>query len=334
MRAEAPATPAREASVYDPLGYDLPLPLKARYYPVGYPLDLVTNSEDVLRAANYIWGQFPPSTWQSDAATLRVIVDDRDALLPPVASMPRGQNHLVSFVHGPDNFAVCDLARSFTFACLTQDVASDASYIRYHFLEPAGYLMVDAAHLCPVHASCVSLNGRAMLLCGDAGAGKTSLAYACARNGWTYLSDDATHIVRASTDYAVAGRPFRIRFRESGRKLFPELSVFTPELRPNGKLDIEVETSALGIATAFESHASHVVFLNRRPDVKRAEIRMFARCAALDRLSQLICYGDARIRSEQSRALADFLQLPIVELGYRDLDDAEQTLRALAGGAA
>ncbi len=229
----------------DPLGFDLPLPLRSRCYPMGFPLDLATNSEEILASVDRIWGQFP-ATWRQLAATLRVVVENRDARIPPLPSMPRGQNHLVSMIHGTDNFAVCDLARSFTFIGLTQDVARNEAYVRYHFLEPAGYMMIDALHLSPVHASCVAWNGRAVLLCGDAGAGKTSLAYACARRGWTYLSDDATHIVRGRADHAVVGRPFRIRFRESATRLFPELKQFTPERRPNGKLDIEVETKGTG----------------------------------------------------------------------------------------
>ena len=316
---------------HDPLGYGRPLPLKFRYYPMGFPVDLATNSEDILAIADRIWGPFP-ATSHSNAATLRIAVDDRDASVPPVPSMPRGQNHLVSIVQGPDNFAIVDIARSFAFACLTRDVARDRAYVRYHFLEPAVYLMVDAAHLSPVHASCVALNGRAVVLCGDAGAGKTSLAYACARSGWTYLSDDATHIVRGRADRAVVGRPFRIRFRESARRLFPELNRFTPERRPNGKLDIEVDTRALGLSVALESKASHVVFLNRqdhRHDKARATVEPFPRGDAPGRLQNLICYGDQRVLEEQNRALREFLRLPIVELKYGDPAGAENALREL-----
>lgn len=311
----------------DPLGFDLPLPLRSRYYPMGFPLDLATNSEDILAASDRIWGQFP-TTGRERAATLRVVVENHDARVPPLPSMPRGQNHLISMVHGPDNFAVCDLAHSFTFACLTQDVARDRPYVLYYFLEPAGYMMIDALHLSPVHASCVALNGRAVLLCGEAGAGKTSLAYACARKGWTYLSDDATHIVRGRADRAVVGRPFRIRFRESASRLFPELKQFTPERRPNGKLDIEVETRALGISVALESKASHIVFLNRQNE--SASVEPCARTEAARRLRTLTCYGDEKVRSEQSRALTEFLQLPTMELTYGDLEAAEGALRSLA----
>jgi hypothetical protein len=296
---------------------------------MGFPLDLATNSEDILAAVDRIWRQFP-ATGREPAATLRVFVENRDARVPLQHWMPRGQNHLVTMVHGPDNFAVCDLARSFTFVCLTQDVARNQAYILYHFLEPAGYMMIDALHLSPVHASCVALNGRAVVLCGDAGAGKTSLAYACARKGWTYLSDDATHIVRGSADHAVVGRPFRIRFRESAGRLFPELKRFIPERRPNGKLNIEVETRVLGISVALESNASHVVFLNRQNESACASVEPFARTEAARRLRTLTCYGDERVRSEQSRALTEFLQLPTMELTYGDLEAAENALRSLA----
>jgi hypothetical protein len=317
---------------HDPLGYGRSLPLKSRYYPMGFPVDLATNSEDILATADRIWGPFP-ATSHPHAATLRIAVDDQNASIPPVPSMPRGQNHLVSIIQGADNFAIVDIAGSFAFACLTQDVARDRAYVRYHFLEPAVYLMIDAAHLSPVHASCVALNGRAVVLCGDAGAGKTSLAYACARSGWTYLSDDATHIVRNRADRAVVGRPFRIRFRESARRLFPELNQFTPERRPNGKLDIEVDTSALGLSVALESKASHVVFLNRQ-ERARATVEPFPRGDAPSRLQNLICYGDERVRQEQNRALTEFLQLPIVELKYGDPVGAENALRELVSSSA
>lgn len=315
----------------DPLGYDLPLPLCARYYPMGFPLDLATNSEEILHACDWLWKHFPPVSCYGQPAILRVLVEDCDARTPPLASMPRGRNHLVTFVHSVDNFAVCDISSSFTFACLTRDVVRNQPYVRYHFLEPAGYLMIDARYLTPIHAACAALDDRAVLLCGDSGAGKTSLAYACARKGWTYLADDATHIVRNRPDRQVVGRPFRIRFRDSARALFPELRQFTPELRPSGKLDIEVETSELGLSVALAANASHIVFLNRQ-QCAEAILKPVTRDDAVRRLRNPAIYGDQTVRRDQNRALTHFLGLPAAELTYSDFNGAERALRTLVEG--
>jgi hypothetical protein len=244
--------------------------------------------------------------------------------------MPRGQQHLISVIHSPENFAVCDVRASFAFAAVTRDVATNLDYFQYHFLEPLAYLMVDAAHLAPMHAACVAWRDKAIVLCGDSGAGKTSLAYACARQGWTYLSDDGTYVIRGRSEPWVAGRPFRIRFRESARKLFPELERFTPTWRPNGKLDIEVDTEALSLRTSTEKPAGHVVFLDRRETPGRAVFGAYPAASAKQKLEALVVYGDERIRREQSRALNSLLQLPVSRLTYGDPESAERALRALA----
>ncbi len=325
------------ASVEDPLEYRVALPWTARYYPMGVPVDIETNSAAVLRVAEQIWGGYPclarttalTGVAGSSGVKFRIAVSDRDAIIAPFPSMPVGQGHLVTMVQGASNFAVCDLSTSFGFARLTRDVAGDSSWFRYHFLEPAVYVMISARYLSPLHAACVELNGRALVFCGNSGAGKTTLAYACATKGWKYLSDDATHIVRGRPDHAVAGRPLSIRFRETARNLFPELKAWTPERRPNGKLDLEIGTGDLGLATAFESKACGVVFLNRQNPGARPRIDPFPAADALEEFSKAICFGDDAMRAEQTETFRRFAELPIVELTYGNPDSAERALRAL-----
>jgi hypothetical protein len=296
---------------------------------MGFPLDLSTNSQEIVSLADFLWAQYQPLSRHRGPARLNVIVEDHDARVPPGNALPKGQNHLVSIVQGPDNFAICDTGSAFSFACLTRDVARDHAYVRYHFLDPAVYLMIDALYLFPMHAACVAREGRAIVLCGDSGAGKTSLAYACARRGWTFLSDDATHIIRGRSDHAVVGRPYRIRFRESARALFPELNQFLPERRPNGKFDIEVETSILRIPVALESNASHLVFLAQRRGEGGVRLAPFSSAEAARRLQSLVIHGDETVRSAQHQTLMEFLRLPIVTMTYSDLDGAESVLRKL-----
>jgi hypothetical protein len=81
------------------------------------------------------------------------------------------------------------------------------------------------------------------------------------------------------------------------------------------------------MSVALESNATHLVFLNRQN--QSARVQPFAREEATRRLQSLHVYGDERVRSEQRRALTDFLHLPIVELTYNDLDGAESALRTL-----
>ena len=313
----------------DPLSYEFPLPLRGDYCPNGIPLQIATNSNEILAAIDPVWTRYPLRT-SARPVTLRVMVEGRKALVPLGASMPIGQGHLITIAHGPDNFAVCDLSTSFSFARLTEDVAADRACVRYHFLEPVVYLMIEARHFCPVHASCISLNGRAILLCGNSGAGKTSLAYACAKKGWTYLTGDAAYIIRKQPDPIVAGRPFSIRFRAEARELFPELGSWLPERRPNGRLDLEIATEELGLTVALESKACCIVFLNRQKSHGNAAVTPFPFADAFQQCSKAICYGDHRVRAAQIRALSSFMGLPIVELTYSDFGEAERKLREIA----
>ena len=314
--------------IQDPLGFDVPLPLAASFYPLGFPLTVETNAPEVLTLAASLWSKWKPRAG-ARPAHLRIAVSDTAATVPVIPGMPRGQRHLISAIHSPENFAICDVRNSFAWACVTRDIALDTEYFRYHFLDMLAYLMIDSAHLAPVHGACVAWRDRAMLLCGDSGAGKTSLAYTCARLGWTYLSDDATHVVRGDNTPSVAGRPYFIRFRESARALFPELANFVPKRRPNGKLDIEVETSRLDLAVAEERPLGHIVFLNRS-DVPDARIEDYPASRALTHFETLVCYGDETVRREQAKTFRSLLRLPVQRLTYRDLAAAESALRELA----
>jgi hypothetical protein len=311
----------------DPLGTSFPLPLHATHYPLGCELQTATNSPDVLAAVEELWGRYPRFS-RERGVTLHVAAGG-SAVERPTPSPPRGRGHLVSIVHSPDNFAVADLDRGFASAWLTKAVAADRAYLRYHFLEPLVYLMLDALYFAPVHAACIAFDGRAFVLCGPTGAGKTSLAYACARHGWTYLADDATHLLRRCAERIVTGRPHRIRFRHSARSLFPELSAYAPIERPNGKLDIEVETAALGLNVGYRSQAAHIVFLDRIPARGPARLRDFPRDQAQRVLEQVVCYGEEHTRAEQRAALHRFLSLPISGLTYSEPETAEAALRSL-----
>jgi hypothetical protein len=314
----------------DPLHYALPLSLHAEYFPMGQSIHIAANSRLIHATAESIWSRFRPMSNKSEVS-LQVEIDSGHSRESVGAPILRAREHLVSMVADSRNFVNADLRAGFAFGHFTHDLVADADYWRYYFLEPLVYLLVGACSFTYLHASCISRNGRAIVLCGDSGAGKTCLAFACGLRGWTFHSGDATAILRSDVR-RIVGRPFEIRFRGNARDLFKELRDFPPALRPNNKYDIEIDPVHAGLKTAPEALASHIVFLNRNPVSAKASITPFPRDEARRRLEQDICFGDETIRKAQRTALVAFLSLPVWQLNYSDWDEAEQSLHALGAG--
>jgi len=156
---------------------------------------------------------------------------------------------------------------------------------------------------------------------------------ACARRGWTFLSGDATQLVRRSNDGMITGRPFAIRFREGARLLFPELAAYVAKRGLNGKMDIEPPVEDLNIATSMQARASHIVFLDCTPGADPATLCPVSQEEAFRRMARVIFFGDDELRNEQRAALARFIKgRPTLELKYSDAAEAERLLRASVRG--
>lgn len=79
-------------------------------------------------------------------------------------------------------------------------------YMGFHFLEK----QFGEMGMCSCHSACVAKNGKATLLVGEAGAGKTSLAVnLCNNYGYSMISNDMTLIGKEDdTIYAYGGTKF------------------------------------------------------------------------------------------------------------------------------
>jgi hypothetical protein len=316
---------AADAAGADPSRYNKDLPFRETFYPTGHALEVSSNCTDVLITSAKLWQRYPAL---SDPQPLRLRIIDGGSHPHSVRHRlpPSGEGHLFSIVHGEHDFAVADLSTGFAFASLSRETLSNRACFGYYFLEPLVYAMLAARYFVLVHASCISRNGRAIVLCGDSGSGKTCLAYACAMLGWDYVAGDAVHVIRGNDNRTVIGRPYEIRFRESAIRLFPELSPFRPAVRPNGKTDLEIDTAELGIPVALRSSARHIVFLERS-DATRLE--KYSTEQAIQSLEKTICYGSDRTRLEQRETLSRFAELPIWRLYYSGPNQAERTLKLL-----
>jgi hypothetical protein len=315
------------SSIEDPLLCNVELPLRAVFYPLGFAFEIVTNSQAVLDAAGESWRHCRPRD-AGPVLQLRIGVTPGVSGTCPPAPVARGQQHLISFIADAQNHAICDLNTGFAFAWLTEDALQNHSYARYHFLEAVALVLISTTHATPIHAACVSRYGRGMLLCGPSGTGKSTLAYACARRGWVFTSDDASYLRHHASDLRVVGNSHQVRFRTSAKDLFPELRGRSITPRAEGKPSIEVPTAELpGIVTADEALVHYIILLTRIPSAY-AELRPLPKEAARQYFRQYLQLP-GKIQEMQAEAAKSIDTAEVYELRYQDLDQAIECLDRL-----
>src|ERR1700733_5285368 len=102
----------------DPDLYDFEMPLQSVYHPLGFPLQIATNSHEVLAAAEESWGHFRKA-FSVTPLQVRIGVLDGGPVECPAAPIVRAQRNLLARVADAENFSVTDRMRSFAFAWLT-----------------------------------------------------------------------------------------------------------------------------------------------------------------------------------------------------------------------
>ena len=314
--------------VFDPFVYGIELPHQTIVHALGFPMRLSTNSLDVIQVAEESWAGFP-ALFDDKSLEVRVAVsEDQDAPCPTGLAW-RGQGHLLTLQSDRDNFAVCDVERGFAFAWFAPATARNHEFLRYYYLDTIANLLLWPSHLTRIHASCVTRAGRGVLFCGDSGAGKSCLAFACARNGWDLVTDEAVSLVRGSQERIVLGKPWQMHFRESAAAIFPEFQGWLASPNAAGKISVEIRTADLPeIRTAVQCPVAAVVFLNR-PAGGPARLIPISAAEAFDRLNQDLPLMAESVMHQHRAALRHLVEVGCFELRYRDLDEALHVLESL-----
>jgi hypothetical protein len=255
------------------------------------------------------------------------VIEGSSTECPPAVTY-RANHNLRSVIADKDNFCVCDLKQGFAFGWMTPAVVEHHNYFRYHFLEAAAsFFLIDSPCVTLIHAACVKMAGHGVLLCGDSGAGKSSLAFACARAGWTYLSDDLVLLAHGGEDRVVTGNPHMFRFRDSAADLFPELKGERIVPHAVSKPTIEFPSERVQqITIADKCSVSYIVFLNRR-DPNPSGLVPYPRDIAQEWFELGIDAGE--LREARVAAIHNLLTVEILELRYSDLDCAVEELERL-----
>jgi hypothetical protein len=309
---------------------DVPLHKRATFYPLGFPLELATNSEAVIAAARQSWGMFELTYPEAKLKISITVTDHEEDRLPP-RPVFRPHQHLMSIVSDVNNHAICDLSRGFAAVWVTRRVAENAGFLRLRFLESCVMTMLVGRYLAPIHSALIARNGVGVALCGESLAGKSTLSYAAARSGWTLIADDGMFLLRQGNDRYAVGNPYSVRFREDAKFLFPELEKYRVKLRPNGGIGMEVRTSELPIATVTGCSIDHVVFL-RRSRSGPASVDRYNAAEALAWFERAVLFGPDEAQAEQRETYKRLLKAGVWELHYSDLSDAVELLNQLDVG--
>lgn len=301
------------------------------FFPLGFAVLILTNRAEALDAARSSWG----SCSLMSALEPLVIHLDFFSDLSPIgaeAAHTHVEERFLTVDFGEQGIVVADLQQGIARGVLSEVLLASDSHLRYYVLEAVALSMISTLRAVALHAACVSWKGNGLLLCGESGAGKTTLAYACARFGWTYVSDDASYLMFESQTRTVVGNSHRIRFRDAATQLFDELRGKQVTPRIAGKPSIELPTAELeDIRVAAYADIAFILFLNRDGEL-RPTITSIERSRAKEYFEQYFLVSPDP-QSSTSEALERLLTVPVFELRYAGLESAVSLMTQIADGA-
>lgn len=303
------------------------LTMETMFYPLGFPLRVRSNSADALKVCRMKWGFFEQAFDTDPMETHIHVVETYSRECPPAPTY-RVVEQTLLVTADADNVCVAQFPLGKTRMVVSAAAIAHPSYFTQTFLEAASASQLWTRFATPIHAACVAIDGRGVLLCGDSGAGKSSLSYACARAGWQFISDDCSYLLHNETGRNVLGDCHQVRFRPSAVELFPEIADAEVTPRLDGTPSIDFLTANWPtIAATRRTHVDFIVFLNRRQP-GFADLVSFSREVAYCFIRQNL-FGTTQTKSAQCAAIERLLKAQVLELRYQSLDSAVGRLEQL-----
>lgn len=247
---------------------------------LGGRFDFETDSPQLLRLVRSAYAELPPHSFSNRVPPFRIRLvltppprtsrafSSRDRGPPPVRTLAAG-GILCGAVDGAALVTLS--AREHTALILVpQELLRYRYHVRYELIEFAVYLLAARAQkLVSLHAACVGLGDRGVLVVGASGSGKSTLMLHCLLSGLELLAEDSV-LIRVSGMRAtgVANflhlRPDSLRFLARAARL-ALLQGATMIQRRSGvrKLEVDLRRTAYGRAAAPQ-RLKAVVFLSAR----------------------------------------------------------------------
>jgi len=203
------------------------------------------NDERLLAAAAASFGRFTVPPDDGRPLVVELYVDRGTGAKPDTARRVRHRVHgdLYLVDGGGGELAIARIDDGRAVAFVTEATLADPATLRYDYIEAMALsLLVRSRGYLTIHAAGVVLDGGGVVLHGPAGAGKSTLAMACARRGFGVLAEDAVFVrIAPGERVELWGLPWMQRLLPDARDRFPELAGLEPRIQPNGEAKVEVD---------------------------------------------------------------------------------------------
>jgi hypothetical protein len=230
--------------------------------PPGYDLHglrlAVAATGEAERAAAGVRARLAglPTSMGSPDVTFEVI-DGHPFLRPegarPVYDPPLGEvvyddaSDRLYIGHGPRLSVLCEPGRGLTRASVMGMEEGDLWTLSHPLFTLPLVEMLKRRGLYGLHAGGVCRDGRALLLPGTSGAGKTTLTLALARAGLGFLGDDTLFLRRGPEGVEVLAFPDEFDLTDETVAFFPELRSLLDTERPEGWRKRQLRPAGTGV---------------------------------------------------------------------------------------
>lgn len=315
---------------------------RERYRIFGSELTFASDHPDLARLVLAAFARLPGRRVVSSTPRLRVCLRLTADSQPTWTGEPPPMRYFAGagFVGGAmdaSNLALVHPAAGEALVCISPRMLRDAYYARYELLEFAVYtLATQALKLAPLHAACVGLGRRGVLLVGGSGAGKSTLALQAAIGGLAFLSEDSTLV--APQTLSASGLAAFVHVRDDSLRFVASAATRrqireSPVIRRRSgvaKYEVDLRAGAFRLALAPLSISS-LVFLSRRTARPGALLKPVTPGQAIERLTREQLYA---ARQPTWGALTKNLRgVPAFELRRgRHPDEAVAAMRSLLDG--
>jgi hypothetical protein len=189
----------------DPFGERMPA-LREHLQLLGARFQFQSNSPQLLQLVDSAYGGLPRHRLSGAGPRLSVRLQLlsggprhwRRRLEPPPLTMISGAGFLGGATHA-SNFVVLSQQERSALVGISPQMLRFPYHTRYELIEFAVFSLAQRVQgLVSLHAACVGVDGRGVLMMGPSGAGKSTVALLCLLQGFDFLSEDAVFVTPRS----------------------------------------------------------------------------------------------------------------------------------------